>query len=325
MDTVHQWDLPMLDRRRFALGLTGAALAPGLAFAQDSLPDLPADPDQIIGAGVDRHDRLTIPVMVGDRGPYDFVVDTGADRTVLSQAVADDLGLPPGREVLIQGITGSEMAATVQAPPIRLGQIMLRSLDLPVLPRERLGVDGLLGVDALQKRRLIMDFRKRRLEILPAGGEMLSRFSLSGDIYVPARDRFGRLVVIDATANNVGIGALIDSGAGMTVGNQALARAVRKRGGWREPAPTAPIYGVTSHQAEGELRLLETLRLGGVNFNDLPIVIADLDLFSYWGMADTPTLLLGVNVLRLFSRVEMDYSRKRMMFRVGADPQIWLA
>lgn len=315
----------MFDRRQLALALTGTAFAPRLAFAQDAAPPPPpVDPDQIIGAGIDRYDRLTIPVTIGDKGPYDFVVDTGADRTVLSQSVADELGLPPGRQVLIQGITGAEMAPTVQAPPINLGRITLNSLDLPVLPRERLGVDGLLGVDALQKRRLVMDFRERRLEILP-GREPSAGYSTPRDTYVPARDRFGRLVVIDATANTAEIGAFIDSGAGMTIGNQALARAVRARGSWHDEALRVPIYGVTSHEAQGEVRVLDTLRLGGLRFTGVPMIIADLDLFSHWGMADRPSLLLGINVLRLFSRVEMDYSRKRMMFRVGADPQIWLA
>ena len=71
--------------------------------------------------------------------------------------------------------------------------------------------------------------------------------------------------------------------------------------------------------------MLASLRLGGLRFTDVPMLVADLDLFDRWGLGDRPTLLLGINVLRLFSRVEMDYSRRRMMFRVGADPQIWRA
>ncbi|MBI5941594.1 MAG: clan AA aspartic protease, partial [Caulobacterales bacterium] len=136
----------MLSRRRLALALSGAALAPGLAFGQEPVSN---DPEAIIGAGEDRYDRLTIPVMIGGHGPFDFVVDTGADRTVLSEDVAEQLGLPPGRDVLVQGITGSEMTRTVLAPEITLGSVVLKGLDLPVLPRQRLGVDGLLGVDAL--------------------------------------------------------------------------------------------------------------------------------------------------------------------------------
>ena len=299
----------MLSRRHLALALSGAALAPRLALGQE--PVL-SDPEAIIGAGEDRYDRLTIPVMIGGHGPFDFVVDTGADRTVLSQDVAEQLGLPPGRDVLVQGITGSEMTPTVLAPEITLGSVVLKGLDLPVLPRGRLGVDGLLGIDALAKRRLVMDFRERRLEILPASGAFRP-MTTGRDAFVNARDRYGRLVVIDANANGASVAAFIDSGAGMSICNRALAESLRSRGDWRAAGVSVPLYGVTSHEARGELRVLDSIRLGGLRFTDIPVLVSDLDLFEQWGMADRPTILLGVNVLRLFSRVEMDYSRKRMI------------
>lgn len=311
----------MLSRRQLALALSAAALAPGPAFAEAQAA---SEPEVVIATGEDRYDRLTIPVTIADQGPFDFVVDTGADRTVLCQEIADQLGLPPGRDVMVQGITGSELTHTVQAPEITLGKIVLKSLDLPVLPRARLGVDGLLGVDALQKRRLVMDFRERKLEILPASGALYPN-ETNRDSFVSARDRHGRLVVIDANANGAPVSAFLDSGAGVSIANRVLAESIRNRGGWRGEGRMAPLYGVTSHQSMGELRILDSVRLGGLRFTDIPVLISDLDLFAQWGMADRPTILLGVNVLRLFSRVEMDYGRKRVMFRAGADPQIWLA
>jgi predicted aspartyl protease len=314
----------MLSRRQLAFALAGALLGPGAAFALDNLPETVPDTEDIIGAGQDRYDRLTIPVMIGGQGPFEFVVDTGADRTVLSDDVAEQLGLPPGRDVIVQGITGSELTRTVLAPEITIGKIVLRGLDLPVLSRTRLGVDGLLGVDALQKRRLIMDFRSHRLEILSASGAQRPP-SDTRDAFVSARDRFGRLVVIDANANGAPVSAFLDSGAGMSIVNSALAQSIRGRGGWAGEGQRVALYGVTSHEATGELRTLESVRLGGLRFSNVPVLVSDLDLFAQWGMADRPTILLGVNVLRLFSRVEMDYGRRRVMFRVGADPQVWLA
>lgn len=312
----------MLSRRHLALALTGAALAPGMAFARNLEP-LP-DPETVIGAGEDIYERLTIPVTIGGQGPFSFVVDTGADRTVLSLEVAERLGLPRGKDVLVQGITGSEITPTVLAPEITVGSIVLKGLDLPVMPRDRLGVDGLLGVDALARRRLVMDFRARKLEIIPASGAF-QPMTTGRDAYVSARDRYGRLVVIDANANGAPVSAFIDSGAGMSICNRPLAESLRLRGDWRQEGQMVPLYGVTSHEAMGELRVLQSIRLGGLRFTDIPVLVSDLDLFAQWGMADRPTILLGVNVLRLFSRVEMDYGRKRVMFRVGADPQIWMA
>jgi hypothetical protein len=36
-------------------------------------------------------------------------------------------------------------------------------------------------------------------------------------------------------------------------------------------------------------------------------------------------VLIGANVLKLFSRIEMDYGRKRIYFQMAADPMIWTA
>src|SRR5688500_14073626 len=34
----------------------------------------------IIKVTSDRYDRLTVPVRIGDNGPYDFLIDTGSER-----------------------------------------------------------------------------------------------------------------------------------------------------------------------------------------------------------------------------------------------------
>lgn len=304
----------MLSRRVFAAGLGAALALPDLAAAQD-FPDAPVQ----IDAGRDRHDRLTIPVMIGDSGPWRFVVDTGADRSALAIDIAERLALPPGRSVMVHGITGAELAPSVKAPPLTLGKVRLKAQELPVLSRDRLGVDGLLGVDVLQRRRLVMDFKERRLEIQPAGGPQMmgGRSSL-----VSAHASYGRLTVIDARADGVKATAFVDSGGGLTIVNRALAESVQTRGGWRAAAPVVELSGVTEHVAYGEVRLLDRLVLGDLRFNGVPVVVCDLHLFSQWGLDTKPAVLLGVNVLRLFSRVELDYSRSRMLFQGGLAPPL---
>ena len=45
-------------------------------------------------------DRLTVSVHHEGRGPFRFLVDTGADRTAVSRQLAERLGLAPGRNPL---------------------------------------------------------------------------------------------------------------------------------------------------------------------------------------------------------------------------------
>ena len=51
---------------------------------------------------------------------------------------------------------------------------------------------------------------------------------------------------------------------------------------------------------------------------DCPIAIADLQVFDIWGLNDRPALLIGMNWLRHFKRVEVDYGRKDFRFEIGS-------
>ncbi|HRD46617.1 MAG TPA: peptidase A2A, partial [Caulobacter sp.] len=96
--------------------------------------------------------------------------------------------------------------------------------------RDRLGADGLLGVDVLQQRRLIMDFRRRRLQIVPSSDDRpLARYRTAK---IPTSDRHGLLSVIDVRAERVGATALVDTGGSVTIANRDLARRMRQRGAW---------------------------------------------------------------------------------------------
>ena len=94
-----------LSRRRFVgYGAASALLTPaGLAQTiAPPLPGVPEDEAARIAASTDAAEHMTIPVMINGRGPFRFVVDTGADRSVLADDVAVSLGLVRGNGVTVQ-------------------------------------------------------------------------------------------------------------------------------------------------------------------------------------------------------------------------------
>jgi hypothetical protein len=48
----------------------------------------------------------------------------------------------------------------------------------------------------------------------------------------------------------------------------------------------------------------------------LPVIFADLHTFHVWEMADGPALLIGVDLLRQFESVDLDFGRSEVLFRV---------
>ncbi len=65
--------------------------------------------------------RLFIAVDVDGHGPFRFLVDSGADRSVVGLGLAGQLGLPPGRAVRLQGMAGPARVDTVRIGRLQLG------------------------------------------------------------------------------------------------------------------------------------------------------------------------------------------------------------
>src|SRR5947208_2590734 len=150
-------------------------------------------------------------------------------------------------------------------------------LVLPVLPRGRLGADGLLGIDILRGRSMSLDFVQNRFEIaasgqgIEVGGGTNTRIrSATAPIRVAASIRDGQLVILDSQVANVAVSAFVDSGAQVTVGNRALRDAVvRTHPDFGPHLAPVPLISATGQTAIGEFAPLRVLRLGGMQIYDV--------------------------------------------------------
>jgi len=330
----------MLTRRNIAAGLGLSLAAPSalagaitpisLTQAQPSSSAVtpPDQPLLILDASLDQDARLTVEVVIDEQGPFQFVVDTGADRSVLTPGVAERLALPPGPEIIVHGVSGSVTSSTVRVTSLRAGDARLSNVTLPVLPYDRVGADGLLGVDILDGRNVVMDFAKKRLEIrrsVPTSGLI----RLSRDVSVIADERFGRLTLADSRIAGARSLAFIDSGGGVSIGNMALARAIAaRRRRSSDLVQQARLLTAGGEMQLGEFRIVPSIVLGDLRITNIPMAFADLHIFDVWGLNNRPAALLGVDVLRLFARVELDFGAGRVLFRLGEGgmvPRVWNA
>ena len=134
-------------------------------------------------------------------------------------------------------------------------------------------------------------------------------------IPVSAAYRNGQLVILDAQVGDVRVNAFIDSGAQVTVGNRVLRDAVvRTHPEFGVRLAPVPLISATGQTAMGEFAPLPVLRLGGMQVYDVLGVFADLHIFDLWKLNDRPAILIGVDVLRHFHEVALDFSRKVVVF-----------
>ncbi len=289
------------------------ALPPGAMTA--------AEGDAAVRTSFDAVSRMTLAVMVNGSGPYRFVVDTGANRSVLSTEVATALDLEPSGRAMVHGIAGVLPSPTVRVQSLGVGGLVSRRLSMPVLDRRFLGADGLLGVDVMANRRAILDFRGQTFTL--AAGDDPRNFaavpqigrSATDAIVVQARHRFGQLTIVDAEIGGVKLTAFLDSGAENTVGNPALRDALLGRGALNERFAQVELVSATGQLAAGEVATVPPLRLGGVRLGNMACVFADLHTFRIWDLDDRPALLIGVDVMRHFDSIELNFRERLVKFR----------
>ncbi|WP_206757822.1 aspartyl protease family protein [Sphingomonas sp. CFBP 13706] len=255
--------------------------------------------------------RMTVPVSIAGTSPQKFVVDTGAQRTVISRELAAVLRLAPGRIVRVTGMTGSDSVATVIIPALRVGTIDSPAIEAPAIAAQNLGALGLLGIDTLQGRAVGIDFDTRTMTVTPARRRNRRERTERGEIVVRARSLFGQLVVTDAYCNGVRIRVIIDTGSSVSMGNAALRRKLL-----RKPVRSQSIAltGVTGQTVMADYSTIDRVMIGSLTITSLPIALTAVDAppFRQFGLAERPAILLGMDALTLFRRVDIDFANREV-------------
>jgi predicted aspartyl protease len=271
-----------------------------------------------IATANDRAGHLSITVMVNGRGPFRFIVDTGADRSVLADTTAAALGLRPQGAVMLAGIIRTVRTETVSVDSLAFGEHVRRDLTLPVLPRILLQADGYLGLDVLDGRRVVLNFAANELTVTDPVPLLLSVYHDPGINVLPAQGSGGHLRTARCSVDRHLVAALIDTGAESSMGNEALYRALLAENPALARHSMIALTGLTGGTAIGRLIKPGRADIGRFTLTECPIAIADLQVFDIWGLADRPALVIGMNWLRLFKRVSVDYGRKELRFELGA-------
>ena len=296
-------------RREVLTGAAALSLAGSAALAQPAPPPLPFNRQTAISMGSDAAERMTAPVWINGKGPFPFLVDTGADRSAVTRELAAELALPPGGPIRIHGVAGESMTDSVMADSLLLGDRRFSHYTMPLLLRSNLGAAGLLGVDTLRDQRLTLDVRHNRMII--EGGRPTWR--TPGEVVVTGRSRFGQLVLVDASIMHEPLLVVLDTGAEVSIGNRALRDLFRLN---KNGDPSANILSVTGQSTYGDWALVPEIRVGKVSVRNLAVVFSDLHSFDVWHLRNEPALLLGMDALRTFDTVQVDFEQREVRFRL---------
>lgn len=301
-----QKDLPPIVQRT---PIAPRSLSVGEATLDDALE---IDGESVDAKAVDT--RMMVGVRINGRGPFRFLVDSGADRSAIGARLAASLQLPSEAPVIVHGIAGASRHETARIKTLTIGSTSVADIIAPLLAERNLGARGLLGIDALRGQRLKLDFEAQTITVedtrVPAKAE-------GDEIIVTARRRAGQLILTQARASGVGLKAVVDTGSQLTIGNLALRDALLRRR--RLPADTVPatIISVTGEAIVVPVAIIPELQIGGIIMRQVPIAFGDLAPFSVFDLNGTPAILLGTDVMSQFRRVSLDFAAKKVRFQLN--------
>lgn len=280
-----------------ALGLAGASAAFAAPIA--------TAPYRIFEAG-----WLTVDVTVNGRGPYPFVIDTGATRSIVFSSLAQAQTFPPAGGAL-QRVLGTESSGYYPAytvDELAVGAARLEDLKTVILNDWRPGDGapmGVLGLDFLRRFLIVADAERRELSFYPPGARP-PRVRSGWRTISLSRENFGLdagdLFIVNAKLNGRRVDLLLDLGATAPVINRAAFVDITRRGfsvnnrrGTRKDV--ARITDAMATSVSGVPIVFGGLRAGGAVWRNEVFLIRDTGFFREIGRTDQPFGLFSVNLV----------------------------
>src|SRR6185503_10303909 len=112
--------------------------------------------------------RPVVSVMIGDHGPYRFILDTGAHITVVDSLLNAELDLPEAQGVRAAPAGGGAMPKVVNVPRLEMNGVVVEDLIAAVMPMGRVLIGanaprGVLSASAFPGYLLTFDYPRREI------------------------------------------------------------------------------------------------------------------------------------------------------------------
>lgn len=300
-----------------------ARAGPAAVPPQAAAPAKPLPPQDLLLACPTTRDyvgRVVAEVMVDGKGPFRFIIDTGANQSTIAPRLAAALGLTPSaREpIRIAGVTGTAIVPSVRIESLRAGALNITHTRLPVIWSPIMaGADGILGAAGLDKDTLLVDFQRNAVEIRRAGSGVGA-----GNVRLRATRLQGGLLSVPGEVGDVRVTAIIDTGSPRTLGNMALYRILYSDVRAGDKGVTTSVYGATKQVRPGEVHMTPAINLGAIRIAKPLLVFGDFPIFDTWGLERHPAIILGMDVLGTVNAFSIDFRYAKLSL---VAPQVYYA
>lgn len=251
--------------------------------------------------------RILAPVKLNGQGPFEFIVNTGAGRSAVSDRVVRRLGLSLDDEppILVHGVTGSTRVPAVRVESMALGNLRLAAIAVPVIANALGLADGFLSLTDFVNDRILLDMQQDRI-LLPQGAPPPN--ACPGAAVLRMDPAHLRAITVDARVHGIHMKAIVDTGAGATLGNLAMYRALTHR--VLSETDRIEVVGATIPGRIWKPQPLPALELGSLRILGARIAYGEIPLFEHLRLMRTPAMLLGMDILGQFAGILINFKGK---------------
>ena len=242
--------------------------------------------------------HLTVYARLGSDADAQLVLDTAATRSMIADSLVRPHERRTFRTARLHGASGQASVKTVRIDALSIGDASIADLVVVHMneethPHAGAGIKGVLGMDFLGRFDVEIDLASMLLTLYASGrrpaGDSTLKLSL---------ERIGEgIMTIDATLDGNDVTAVLDTGARRSIVNWAAARSVDVWPDQDGLQKTTPVHGAAAHTTHAVAYDFNEVTVGGTTMECPTIDIADLHVFRILGLAKTPTLILGGDLL----------------------------
>jgi predicted aspartyl protease len=261
--------------------------------------DEPVKRDSVIPINFDGKHIFT-PVSINGSKPQNFLIDTGASRSIISSDCALSTGISAAAGAFnVNAGAGNAQIASATVRQFKFGDVIMEQL--PVFVSNAIGTtvtenaDGIIGANILRRFQVTFDYMLKQMTLrapnkpLPAKG-----------IAVPTKIRGSNVYLRAKINNNRDYTFILDTGASQNVIPEALA------GDLLKDAETESGYMIDASGKHVPMRsvVLKSLDFGALHLGPTRCVIVQ---------TSHPVCILGNPVLSLY-KVTVDYWKEKVLF-----------
>jgi predicted aspartyl protease len=219
------------------------------------------------------HDTVAIVSLTANgQGPFDFILDTGTNSTIVDPSIARRLSLALRDRIQLSTLGGTQTVTrsslrTLAAGTAEVEDVEVLVQDLSELRRVDSNVQGIVGQNFLSHFNYVLDYRNRSLQF-ELGGEI--RGTLADDPVRVEVSEDKMLVASEVQSRGEArLWLLLDSGANMItlLRKPALALDGPTRQDWLELS--------ASGQAGWKVDRMRALQVGTEKFHDVNVALPD--------------------------------------------------